>query len=302
MLAAESCDTVKTWPETENSEGLHLLQKKGKKQTKVFSHEALSDAPSCIDLFRRAPAMLETSAHKPYLPMGSDKKAKEEAFNTIYKEDSWEGGSGPGSRVESTKAVRQILASVLGHIAEQKMADGEKGDITMLDAPCGDMAWMPLAWKESEPLRMGTALSYHGADVSTVVLEKDRVAFESGEMFKFGGIKDGDVKANFSQMDLATDKVGAYDLIFMKDVLGHLHEQDIHKVLKNIKASGSRYLLTTTDPEVENKEITPDMFYMGRPVNLRSAPYNMDGLMCVDLQDTDASVALMALFDLNEGA
>lgn len=273
-----------------------MLQKKG---TKVINAEA----PSCLELFRpQQLAMLEASAQTPVLPLDSDKQSKEDAFNTIYKEDTWNGGSGPGSKVDTTVQTRKILSAVLGHIAKEKRAVGQS-DMWMLDAPCGDMTWMPLTWKESEAARNGVALNYHGGDVSTVVLGRDQEALQTGQLKERSGGSITDEKISFSQIDLSTDAIGAYDLVFVKDLLGHLHTADISAVLQNIKDSGSKYLLVTTRPDItENAEVAEDTFFNGHPVNVQIAPFNLGQPVCSDLQLTNNSPHILALFDLKPGA
>lgn len=298
--AAEVCDAVKELSEVEQVEGLEMLQVRGKMVE--GSSQDPKDPPLCFDLFKQeqSKAALLQQEPQPFLPMDSDKKAKEDQFNNIYAKDIWTHGSGPGSTVDATKATRQIISAVLGHIAQQKKQEG-KTAINMLDAPCGDMQWMPRTWKESEAARNGVVLNYHGADVSTVVLNKDQEAFDNGTLF-VDQVDRSKLNVEFSQIDLSTDRIGAYDLIFMKDVLGHLHMGDIHKVLDNVRASGSKYLLTTTHKNFTNVEISEGMFWYGRKVNVLGDPYNMPGAVCWEPQDSDASQqsAFMVLLDLRQ--
>lgn len=285
----------------EQVEGLELLQLRANSK-----NASSKEFPSCLQLWGQVnPSLLQASeeAHPdvPHqdvaLPMGSDKKAKEDAFNTIYEKDIWTHGSGPGSTAEATVRTRKIITAVLGHIAEEKRKAGET-EITMLDAPCGDMQWMPLTWQESQARRNGVVLNYHGADISTVVLEKDRAKLNTGALFP-AELDPKAVKVRFSQIDLSSDPIGKYDVIFMKDVLGHLHNNDIRKVLANVRNSGSKYLLTTTDPSFTNADVDPGDFWWGRPVNVMGQPYNLDGLICMDMQVSDHSQpARLALFDL----
>mmetsp|Transcript_153654 Transcript_153654/g.271221 ORF Transcript_153654/g.271221 Transcript_153654/m.271221 type:complete len:316 (+) Transcript_153654:103-1050(+) len=296
--AGTSCDTVPSMPEADQAEGIEMLQKKGKMVVG-------SQAPSCLELFKpQQLAMLEASARTPVLPLNSNKQSKEDAFNTIYKEDTWNGGSGPGSKVDTTVQTRKILSAVLGHIAKEKQAAGQS-EMWMLDAPCGDMTWMPLTWKESKAARNGVALNYHGGDVSTVVLDRDQQALQTGQLIERSGgsIADESVKLSFSQIDLSTDAIGAYDLVFVKDLLGHLHTADISAVLQNVKDSGSRYLLVTTRPDItENADVAESTFFNGHPVNVQIAPFNLGEPVCSDLQLTNDSPHVLALFDMKPRA
>mmetsp|Transcript_2284 Transcript_2284/g.4551 ORF Transcript_2284/g.4551 Transcript_2284/m.4551 type:complete len:391 (-) Transcript_2284:145-1317(-) len=328
-------DGLRSWPEADHLEAdsLEMLQLRSKKLE--FEADAESqDYQSCVGLFippSDSASLLQLSSKSPTeaqrlpparntkseedalevlqvaneaealrLPRGSSSKTKETAFNKIYTSGLWARGSGSnGSTVVATTSTRQILTAVLGHIAQDKLYAKQKPEIRMLDAACGDMQWMPLTWKESEIIRFNTVLDYHGVDISSEVLARDEALLQDGDLYSRHGISEEDVKARFSQMDLSADQLNEqYDLIVMKDVLGYLHNDDIIKILANAKKSGSKYLMITTDPTVRNRELDPDRFYAGRPVNVLRTPYNLDGLMCMDFQASDDSPARLALFDL----
>ena len=62
-------------------------------------------------------------------------------FGMFYKNFSWgleASGSGPGSTIEYTKSVREIIKKVINEYSIK----------SMLDAPCGSFHWMPLVLRE----------------------------------------------------------------------------------------------------------------------------------------------------------
>jgi hypothetical protein len=99
--------------------------------------------------------------------------------------------------------------------------------------------------------------SYVGADiVRELVARNQRYAAE--------GIA-------FRHMDLLLHPLPRVDLILCRDCLVHFSYEDIFKALRNLCASGSRFLLTTTFPgRQENLQIPTGQW---RPLNLERAPF-----------------------------
>jgi hypothetical protein len=120
---------------------------------------------------------------------------------------------------------------------------------SILDIPCGDFHWM-----RSVNLQ---GLSYIGADiVRELVTQNQRYAVE--------GI-------SFRHMDLLSHALPKVDLILCRDCLVHFSFADIFKALNNLRASGSRFLLTTTFPT--RQENLPIPTGKWRPLNLERAPF-----------------------------
>lgn len=93
-------------------------------------------------------------------------------FLSRYRKWAGNSASGLGSKLPATKSIRSALAEVISTY-----------DITsMLDAPCGDLSWLPLV-PGIENVR------YTGADISELVVEDNRRKFgvEQGG----GGRSDG---------------------------------------------------------------------------------------------------------------
>jgi hypothetical protein len=139
-------------------------------------------------------------------------------FEWIYRTNKWgdaESVSGKGSNLERTRNLRAELPAMLQRL----------GVRTLLDAPCGDFHWM-----QHTPLELD---GYVGADIVQALVERNAAEF-------------GGPHRRFVCLDLATDPLPQADAILCRDCLVHLDLPTIRKVVANLKASGSRYLLTTS--------------------------------------------------------
>jgi SAM-dependent methyltransferase len=139
-----------------------------------------------------------------------------ETFTEIYEKNLWtspESVSGNGSEMQNTEVIRRELPVLL-----------QKFDIkSILDIPCGDWNWM-----KSVDL---CGASYIGADIVEPLIGLNK-ANHSG--------------VDFRVLDLTTDDLPQVDLVFVRDCLGHLSNDNVLKALENVKRSGSKYLLATS--------------------------------------------------------
>jgi len=172
-------------------------------------------------------------------------KKREAIFRRIAETNYWgdtESKSGAGSNIQTT----QILIPAIQKIIQDF-------DIkTILDAPCGDFNWMKHVVDER--------VSYHGVDiVSSLILENKK--------------KYNNTNVKFSKLDLVSDSFARYDLVICRDCFVHFSIADIKKALNNIVASETKYLLTTTFPNVnENIDIFTGKW---RAINLEITPFNL---------------------------
>lgn len=162
----------------------------------------------------------------------------EEIFTEIYKQNYWkddESVSGKGSRVENTLVARTALMSVVGKYAIK----------TILDIPCGDFNWM-----KEVPLQVD---EYIGADIVQELVDANNSKFAAPGR-------------SFVKLDATRDNLPKVDLIFCRDMLGHLSNSQVKIALHNMKRSGSRYLMATTFPNT----FSTDDIRTGqwRPINL----------------------------------
>ena len=168
----------------------------------------------------------------------------EETFVPAYgKDGEWAGydsGSGQGSSLEATHSLRKALPDLLGHYHIK----------TLLDIPCGDFFWMSKVGLEG--------VEYIGADVLSSLVVHNGRAFPGRD---------------FRRMDVTVSQLPTVDLVLCRDCLGHLSFADCHRALGNIKASGSKWLLTTTFWNHPNVDIAtgPDW----RPRSLTLPPFSL---------------------------
>ena len=151
-----------------------------------------------------------------------------ETFTNIYEKNLWqsaESKSGPGSELKSTEKIR----------AELPMLIDKFGIKSILDIPCGDMNWMSTINLDN--------IKYIGADIVPAIIDSNRIIYPNKE---------------FKVLDITSDILPKVDLIFTRDCLGHLSNDNVIKAIKNAKESGSRYLLATSftkwdkNPDIDN--------------------------------------------------
>ena len=167
-----------------------------------------------------------------------------ETFSQVYQNNSWgdsESKSGPGSRLEETKAVRAVLPELLRRYEVRDF----------VDIPCGDWNWMKTVDLDS--------LCYHGGDIVPELIEENRKKFGGGNR-------------SFEVIDLIAGPLPAGDLLLCRDCLVHLSFQDIGRFLEHLHRSGLRYLLTTTFTDRKsNDDIVTGNW---RRINLEIAPFH----------------------------
>ncbi|WP_416875607.1 class I SAM-dependent methyltransferase [Kitasatospora sp. SC0581] len=183
---------------------------------------------------------------------GPPRDTLQETFARIYASGAWtltedsgadddESRSGLGSNLAQTAALRAELPSLLA----------ELGVRSLLDAPCGDFFWMS---------RVDLGVDrYIGADIVPAVVERNRARFARADR-------------EFRVLDLTRDPLPEVDLVFSRDCLVHLGDDDVHRALDNIRRSGSTYLATTTFVGRAGNEAATEAGGW-RPLNLRRAPF-----------------------------
>ena len=168
----------------------------------------------------------------------------EQLFTDYYRNNTFQGTesrSGQGSTVIQTEEVRRQLPLFI-------KAAGVK---SVLDIPCGDFNWMKTLELEIESI---------GADIvlDLVKLDQDRY---------------GSDHRKFIELNLLHDPLPKVDVIFCRDCLVHFSNSDVIAAVKNIKASGAEYLLTTTFPKrLRNQNIVTGEW---RPINLSESPFRL---------------------------
>jgi len=200
-------------------------------------------------------------------------------FTTVYKKNMFKGGksrSGEGSDLTQTVIIRSEIP---------KLIDALKIN-TMIDAPCGDWYWM-------RHFPLVKIQQYIGVDIVKDLIKKNKKIYGTQQVI-------------FECKDLVTDLLPQADLILSRDCFVHLSFEDIFKILKNFKASKTKYLLTTTFTNRDQNVDLGSGFW--RPLNLQLAPFyfpsplNLINEGCTEGDNlfNDKSLGLWKLEDLLE--
>lgn len=174
----------------------------------------------------------------------------EHIFTKIYQKNGWHGMqslSGRGSDVDQTAALVAYLPQLLTQLEVKRL----------LDVPCGDFNWMRHALPDF--------LDYTGGDIVSELVSENQRQFANERI-------------RFQSLDLLQSTLGAYDLIFCRDCLVHLSNQDVLNALTRMVNSGSRYLaLTTFNQRIPERGSSQQDISTGdwRPINLEAAPFNL---------------------------
>lgn len=202
-----------------------------------------------------------------------DSLHRQEVFEKIFATNFWQGRSsrsGPGSELDYTLAARNLLAEIV-----------VKYNIkTLLDAPCGDFNWI-------HQMSSFASLNYVGVDIVRSEIQQNR---DKAHTLKLNN-------ARFDVLDIVNDPLTtAYDLIITRHALMHLSFADGLKALRNIVASGSRFLLTTTYRSPANRNINAGEHYH---INLHLPPFNFNAsLMGTKEPGGDGFDMYIELFEL----
>ncbi len=179
-------------------------------------------------------------AYNMYLRMREPFQAH--IFSKIYRTNRWadpESVSGAGSSLQVTHVVREELPRILKRL----------GAASLLDAACGDHLWMSRVHLDN--------CKYMGCDIVPKLIEENRAKY-------------GERGREFRVLDVTKDRLPRADVVLVRDCFVHLPHRLIWKALRNIGASGSKYLLTTTYPRQQNSDIFTGRW---RPLNLQASPF-----------------------------
>jgi hypothetical protein len=205
------------------------------------------------------------------------KQSPEEIFTHIYRNNTWGSEasfSGTGSDEQQTQGIAAELPKLFAEFGIQ----------SMLDVPCGDFHWM-----KSVDLQ---GVAYIGGDIVEEMIAKN-------DRYRTPGIF-------FIKLNLLADQLPKADLVFCRDCLVHFSFDDVLKALRNIAASGSKYLLTTTfTARNENRSIATGQW---RPLNLQCEPIGLppplklivEGCTELDGEFPDKSLGLWKIDDIRD--
>lgn len=157
---------------------------------------------------------------------------------------SRESVSGYGSTLENTLELRLALPDIF-----------RKYNITsVVDVPCGDWNWM-----SQVPL---TGIYYTGCDIVPRLIHDNIVVY-------------GQRNIAFKLLDITKEVPPGSDLVLCRDLLFHLSNEDIKAALNNIWASGCKYLMTTSFPNVLNTDIQYGGSINWRKIDVCGSPFKL---------------------------
>jgi SAM-dependent methyltransferase len=173
-------------------------------------------------------------------------------FARMYETNLWdeaESRSGSGSSLAATAGVRAGLPPLLRHLGVRRL----------LDVPCGDFHWMAHV-----DLAGAGVTQYVGGDVVAALVEANRA--------RYAALGRGFVQVDLTAGPLPSVAGAPADAVLCRDCLVHLSFVNIARALAVVRASGARYLITTTFLEQTTNADVVDGDW--RPLNLERAPFD----------------------------
>jgi SAM-dependent methyltransferase len=194
-----------------------------------------------------------------------------EKFTEIYEKNLWcspESVSGGGSEIQNTKVIRRELPVLIQKFGIQ----------SILDIPCGDWNWM----KDVDLC----GASYIGADIVEPLIGLNKANYTN---------------IDFRVLDLINDTLPKVDLIFTRDCLGHLSNDNVSKAIRNCQESGAKYLLATSFTKWDMNHDIEDGGW--KCINLMIPPFQLNPIYLIneDCQEgyPHYNDKCMILFQLN---
>lgn len=179
-------------------------------------------------------------------------------FEDVYRRNRWKHGSGGGSLPSNTTEYRSLLQQLLTTLRPAHV----------LDLGCGD-------WQFSKLVDWGDA-TYLGIDVVPDVVASNNKLFSNP-------------KTSFLWGDLLSCDLPRADLVVVKDVLQHLQQEQIDKILSRISELTPNHVLITNSIVSYKGSAKPfvDIVVAGefRSLDVRLPPFN---LVCKELLTYDA--------------
>jgi len=178
--------------------------------------------------------------------------------------------SGPGSTLGNTKRLRSTFAEII-----ELVGDGHRA-VKINDVGCGDLAWMKTM--------LTTKIDYVGYDV---------VKWPTWDELREQGV-------DLVQQDVVADDMRDADLVICRDVMIHLPNDMILKLLSRCRAR-TKWLLATTYAEastanLEREKILPRPLKRHAQLDLRLAPFNLgEPVMLMPENQTNKLIGLWNL-------
>jgi hypothetical protein len=183
-------------------------------------------------------------------------------FTEVYRAGTWSDArlgaprSGLGSTIENTAGVRAALLAAI----ERLFAGRPR--LSIIDAPCGDMTWMPLLLAE-------LAARFEHIDYLGIDIVEGLVAGHSSLPAPAAN-----VSWRFECLDITRSPIPPADLIFCKDLVNHLAHQDVARLLANLRSSGCAYAMITSNRGAANVELPRAGLGATRALDLQAPPFD----------------------------
>ncbi|HVV17711.1 MAG TPA: class I SAM-dependent methyltransferase [Polyangia bacterium] len=166
-----------------------------------------------------------------------------EIFGEIYRNDRWNGGSGPGSLPGVNRPYVRFIQSML------RLNDVR----TVVDLGCGD-------WQFSRGIDWGTT-EYLGLDVVPHIVERNRRVY-------------GTPSVSFAVAPPEANQLPSADLLLVKDVFQHLSNRRVQEHVAVFPKF--KYVLVTNCSKKSRHLLNTDIPDGGfRPLDLRLAPFGV---------------------------
>mgnify|MGYP001411785569 FL=1 len=176
-------------------------------------------------------------------------------FTSIFKSKHWAHGdipdeyisvSGHGSNI-NTEQSSNLISSLVEFIKKNKIN-------SILDMPCGDFLWMNKLLKQTE------IRNYLGIDIVEEIIDQNIKLYENENIrFRSCDIVDYETSEEF-------------DLVLMRDFFIHTNNEDIRRILMNIKKMNIKYFAFENYSIFKNVDVISGKH---RKINLKLNPFNL---------------------------
>ncbi|MFL6157915.1 MAG: methyltransferase domain-containing protein [Marmoricola sp.] len=182
-----------------------------------------------------------------------------EIFTGIYGDDTWDGGSGPGSFVENIRPYLDYVQTFLD----------ARGITSVVDCGCGD-------WQSTRLLDF-SGISYTGYDIVASVVEANQATYGADNI-------------EFRCADFSVTDLPPADLLICKDVLQHLPDGAVLDFLPQL--SKYKYVLLTNDlgPNADRDQTLAGGPYHFAPIDLTQPPFAVPGRQVLQILETKTTL------------
>jgi len=140
---------------------------------------------------------------------------------------------------------------------------GAQKTLRIVDAPCGDMTWMPLLIND---LALAFEhVEYIGIDIVPDLINRNKEEISFSE----------NVDAQFKCLDVTREPIPDCDLLLCKDLVNHLSNRDVLRLLENIQSSYCKYAVITSNRGCVNTELPASGIGATRLLDLQEPPFSL---------------------------